>query len=581
MPYRPLSTTRVAQSRTDTPLLRIKTLGVIFVLLAIAVTTKLFYLQIVQGNSYRQAADDLQIKSLAIPADRGIIYVQDGDRQVPLVLNKRSWTLFADSEFIEDKAAIKSILADSGLEVSQEVNDKLELDSRYIVLYKEVSDELKEKIVSSKVKGLYFNEESRRSYPEGSLAAHVLGFVNNDQEGQYGIEQAFSEDLSGVDGQLKAVTDASGTPLAFEDTNIAVEPKNGQDIILTLDIVLQQLSEDTIEKHVAETSSKSGSVIILEAETGAIRAMSNFPTYDPNTYSVVEDIGVFTNSAITTSIEPGSVMKPIVMATAFDKNVVNPDDTFDDKNSVEVEGAVITNALDYGNATRPIKDILSLSLNTGSVYLLSLLGGGDLNLTGRQIMYDYLINFGLGSKTGVELPNEASGVVFGPTDGYGLNIRYANMTFGQGLTVTPIQLAAAYGALFNGGDLYKPYIVSSAGGKLRSPELVRQQVISAQTSEELRSVMRQMAIDRYGSAQVAGLEISGKTGTGQIPNSTGGYLEDAYTGTFAGYVKSNDKTLIIIIRLEEPQVRFAGSQAAAPAWEDIANGIVKTGKINE
>lgn len=559
---------------------RLRILGIFLVMIALLFSARMFYLQIIKGSEYRAEADVSQTKSLEITAKRGEIYAKNGEQTVPLVLNERRWLLFADSQFVDDISALQTELQQEGIELTDIAKGRIIDGSRYVVVNRDISESQKQQLEQQEIKGVYFQEKQTRTYTEGNLAAQVLGFVNADDKGQYGIEELLGEELRGVNGRLKAVTDSRGVPLAFERTNIDVEPKDGQDVTLTIDVGLQQIVEDALVKNVDATGAQGATGVIMNAETGAILAMANYPTFSPADFNQVDDISLYINNTISSSIEPGSVMKVLVAATALDKGVVGTEYTYFDQDVVTLDGEVVKNAQNYGAQQRKIEDILISSLNTGSIHLLSLLGGGEVNLQARTTLYDYLTgSFGLGSKTGIDLQNEVSGQVFGPAEGFGNNIRYGNMTFGQGLSITPIQLAAAYSAIFNGGDYYQPYVVDSIGGEQVQPELLKSSILRSTTVEQLRELMRRMGERKYGDVQVSGLEISGKTGTGQIANPEGGYFEDDFTGTFAGYIKSQNQTFVAVVTIDRPNVRFAGTDAAAPLWKDVVNGIVNSGKV--
>lgn len=559
---------------------RLKTIALLLIFIGIGVVAKSFHTQIVRGSYYTERATLSQTQSLEVSPKRGVIYAVDGEETVPLVLNERRWLVFSDPYYIEDIAQVVDALDQSGIGVSDVNVARLESDTRYVKLASSVQDKTKLAIESLGVKGLYFQEQSVRSYPEGDLASHVLGFINTDLSGQYGVEQQYQKELSGVPGRVEAITDAAGIPLAFEQQKVEIQPVDGKDIKLTIDVPLQRAAQDVLRRGVESTSALSGSIIIMDAETGAIQSMANYPDFSPASYSSVADPSDYTNSSITGSIEPGSIVKTLVATAALDEGVITPESTYFDQGSYTLDGATISNALEYGIGTKTVTEILSRSLNTGSTYLLSQLGSGSFNQEGRTKLYDYYTGaFGLGGRTGIDLPNEAAGIVASPDEGFGLNIRYANMTFGQGLTVTPLQMAAAYSAVFNGGSYYQPYVVSKVGDRVTEPVLLRDNIISPEAYNGIREIMKSVGELNYPDLQSPGLEISGKTGTAEIADGQGGYLEDDFTGTFVGYIKSDSRTLVISVRIDRPQVRFAGSQAAAPIWRDMVNESLKLGRV--
>lgn len=540
---------------------------------------KLFSLQVVQSDRFRDRADSSQVKSYEIEASRGLIYAHNGDQLAPLVLNERHWLVFSDTDFIRSVDEIVRVLTTNGVDVSPGEYEQLNSDSKYVVLGRGLTDEQKEAIESSGTRGVFFQKQNVRSYTEGSLAAHVLGFLNRDSVGQYGVEQQYDQVLTGEPGFVKSLTDVRGIPLTLdEENNIRVPPTAGADLVLTIDIPLQREVEQTLAEGVESTDGLSGSVVIMEAETGAVRALANYPTFDPAAYASTPT-SEFINDAISSILEPASTVKTLTMATALDRGAVEIGDHFSNLPYVAIDGHRIHNAVEPGIDDPSMTELLLYSLNVGSVHLLEQLGGGEFNLSGRQALYDYFTNrFKLGQLTGIDLPGEVVGQVHPPDQGFARNLRYANMTFGQGMTTTPIQLAAAYSAIFNGGAYYQPQVVERIGDGEVEPKLVADNIIKPSTHASLRVMFDQMGEVRYGNIQYDGLEISAKTGTGQIASPDGGYLEDEYNGLIAGYIKGPTKTLVIVVVVEQPQVLFGGSHAAGPILYDLIHYLVRTGK---
>jgi len=538
---------------------------------------RLFYLQVIRHDYYRKAALSSQLKEYEVPATRGVVRIQDGDKTTPLVLNEKKYTLFADPKYIKD--APKEA-AQVGPIINGDINElikKLETkDTRYVILAKKLSKEQAEKIDSLKLTGIGTRETSYRYYPEGSLAAQVLGFVNDDGEGQYGLEQAENDRLMGTPGMLKAITDAAGVPLVANTDNVVTDPKAGEELLLTLDITLQKQAEDILKAGLEKAKSKSGSIIIMEAKTGAVKAMANYPTYDPSNIAAVEDISALSNAAVNAPLEVGSIMKVLTVAAAIDKGVANKNTTFNDTHTVTIDDATISNVEeDGGRGTKSVGEILRLSLNTGAVFMLKQLGGGDVNEKARTAWYDYLTNhYGFGKPTGIEQAGEAGGDIPDPIDGYGLDVQYATMAFGQGMTQTMLQMASAVSGVVNGGNYYRPHLIAATtkDGKTTkaTPEKVRQ-VVSASTSKDMTELMEYVYgrnHANYGMQNLpAGYRIGGKTGSAQIAGSNGEYLKDKFTGTFVGFVGGSEPEYVIVTRVNEPGVGgYAGSRTAAPIF---------------
>lgn len=546
----------------------------IFVLATFVV--RLFYIQVIEHQQYKEAALSGQLKEYEIPAERGVIEAHDGSNTIPIVLNEEVYTLFADPVYVKDIKGTAEKLAQITGGNSSEYESKMNTKTRYAVLAKKLGNDKKDEIEKLDIKGVGLRAESIRVYPQGQLAAQILGFVNNEGQGTYGVEQFLDEKLKGKPGQLKAITDSRGVPLVSNEDNILKDPEPGQRINLTIDIGMQKKAEDILAEHLKSVNSNSGSVIIMDPNTGAVKAMANLPTYNPSEFSKVEDASVFTNDAVSSPLEVGSIMKTLSVAAGLNEGVINANTTFYDPSKYEIDGATVRNVEeDGGPQTRSIADILRYSLNTGAIYVLKQLGGGEINDQARQKWYEYMHDrYLFGQKTGIEQGYEADGVVPDPNEGFGRNIKYANSVFGQGFTVTPIQMAAAFSATINGGVYYQPHLVE--GDDSNGSNYVKKQgIVSAETSNVLRSMHENSVDKRYPYVDQAGYKVGGKTGTAEVASPDGGYYEDRFNGTFVGYLGGDRPEYVIMIRVDEPRVTgYAGSAAAAPLFGKIAKMIV-------
>lgn len=544
--------------------------GLLILILAIFVL-RLFYIQIIKHDYYRAAALSGQLKEYNIPAERGIIEAHSGDGVVPIVLNEEVYTLFADPVYVKDKKAAAEALAKITGTDAREYQKKMEVDTRYAVLAKRLDANKKQAIEALDFKGVGLRTESIRTYPQGSLAAQLLGFVDAEGVGKYGIEQALDDKLKGKTGELKAITDVRGVPLVSNQDNILRDPVAGERIRLTIDIGMQKKVEDLLAQHIPSVSAKSGSVVVLDPNNGDIKAMANFPTYNPADYSKVEDASLFTNPAVSSPLEVGSIMKTLTVAAGLNQGVIAPNGSFYDPAKFTVDNETIRNVEEDGGAQqRTIPDILRYSLNTGATYVLMQMGGGEINQQARNTWYDYLTkHYFFGQKTGVEQGYEAPGIVPDPNQGFGLNIKYATTAFGQGFTVTPLQMAAAFAATINGGVYYQPHLVENGQSVVKSREVVRPEI-----SEELKKMHENSASKRYGFITRPGYRIGGKTGTAEIA-SQGGYKQDVFNGTFIGYVGGDKPSYVIMVRVDEPRIKgYAGSVAAAPLFGKVSNMLI-------
>lgn len=557
--------------------------GALLLVLAVMVC-RLFYLQIIRHDYYQEQALNDQLKEYSIPAERGIIQAYEAGEVIPIVLNEKLYTLYADPTFIKNPAQDAAKLAAITKEAASKYESLLKTkNTRYVILTKRLSEAQKNQVLALKLPGIGTQAQNYRTYPQGSLASQLLGFVNDDGKGTYGIEQALNNRLTGVPGRLKAVTDIKGVPLAASNDNIQISPQDGDDIVLTIDVAMQKQAEKILKEGLERAKSKSGSVIIMEANTGAIRAMANLPTYDPAQYFNVADGNLFNNPAVSSPLEVGSIMKPLTVSAALDMGVINSNSSYYDPGTWKVDGFNITNIEEAGGAgPRNIADILNQSLNTGATWLLMQMGGGDINAKARTRWHDYMVNhFNFGKPTGIEQGFEAEGYVPDPNKGYGINLTFANTAFGQAMTATPLQMAAALSSVVNNGTYYQPRLVDKTidqNGKptIKKPIVVRTNVVSPQTSKEIRRLMENVVNHRtFRSSISPNYSLGGKTGTAQIANPAGGYFGDKYNGTYLGFVGGDNPQYVITVRINEPGAGgYAGSAAAQPVYADLARMLV-------
>jgi cell division protein FtsI/penicillin-binding protein 2 len=557
---------------------------IIFVLAVFGV--RLFYVQIIRYDHYKKAALSDQLKQYDIPASRGIISVHEANTTVPIVLNQQLYTLYADPAYIKKPAEtadkVARIIGGSADKYEAAMRTK---DSRYVILAKKLSEAQHKKIVALKLAGVGTQEQDYRTYPQGTMAAQLLGFVSNDGVGEYGLEQALNTQLKGVPGQLKAITDINGVPLAASKNNTQTQPVAGDDVLLTLDLSMQQQTEAILKKGVEHAQALSGSAVVIDPNTGAVKAMANYPTYDPSNYANVDDASLFNNQAVSHPIEIGSIMKSLTTAAALDSGAIRADQTYYDPAHFTVDGFNITNIEEDGGAgTRSIADILNLSLNTGATWELMQMGGGDINAKARNTWYNYLTNHYLfGRVTGIEQGYEATGYIPSPkNNGAGINLTYANTAFGQAMTATPIQMAGAFSAVVNGGTYYRPHLVDSmtaANGKTtaKKPEVVKRGVVSGQVTRDIIPLLQNVIDKHYfnRSFDQSKYIVGGKTGTAQVAKPDGGYSDTIFNGTYMGFVGGDKAQYVIVVFMQHPTIGgYAGTAAAQPVFGDIAHMLI-------
>jgi cell division protein FtsI (penicillin-binding protein 3) len=568
------------------PIGRIRLWYALLLLVGAIFIVRLFYLQVIRHDHYRTQALSSQLKEYEIPAERGVIEARIGDDIVPIVLNQKLFTLYADPVYVKDAGRVADKIAEAIGGSSDKYKKLLKTeDTRYVILAKKLSKDKSDKIAKLDLKGVGTREMPYRTYPQGKLAAQLLGVVNDEGKGVYGVEQALDDKLKGKPGQLKAITDASGVPLAANEDNVNIEPEEGARVTLTIDIAAQQQLETLLKAGLARASSGSGSALILDVKTGAIKAMATYPTYDPSKFTEVEDSNLFRNGAVS-ELEVGSIMKPLTVAAALDAGAITANQSYYDPSQFKIGDATVRNIEEDGGAgTRTVRYILQLSLNTGATWALMQLGGGEINAQARTKWYDYMTkHYGFGKTTGIEQGAEDTGIIPKPNEGYGLNIRYANTAFGQGMTATPLQMGAAIASVLNGGTYYRPHLVEKlvdgAGNKANENYVVRKNVVSAETGRTIQDIMeytlqKNRAI--YGMTKdYADYSIGGKTGTAEIPNpATGGYYEDRFNGLFMGFVGGDKPQYVVVVRADSPKVfGYAGSKAAAPIFLDVADMLI-------
>lgn len=547
---------------------------------------RLFYLQVIRHDHYKTAALSDQLKQYEVPATRGTILAYDVDKTIPIVLNEELYTLYADPSFIKDAPQVARDVAGiiGGDSTAYEKLMRVE-GSRYQILAKKLTEEQKDKVAKLEHPGLGTQQQDYRTYPQGTLASQVLGFVNAEGKGSYGIEQALNDKLKGQPGELKAITDVRGVPLAASGSNLQKPAVPGDDIVLTLDIAMQKQVELLLESGLKRAQSQKGSAVVMDVKTGAVKAMANFPSYDPAKYSEVENAELFSNNAVARPLEVGSIMKVLTTTAAMDVGAVDPNGSYYDPGGWKIDDFTITNVEGSGGpGTRPVLDILYMSLNTGATWELMQMGGGKINEKARTIWHDYMVNrYFFGRETGIEQGYEASGYVPKPGDnGAGINLTYANTSFGQAMTATPVQMAAAMSAVLNGGTYHKPYLIDGvvqADGSVKkaAPKVVRKNIVSQKSVDNITNMMQIVAEGRIRNPKfdTTRYSVGGKTGTAQVAKPSGGYYTDKFHGTYLGFVGGNKPEYVIVVFVEDPKIPgYAGSAAAQPIFADIGHMLI-------
>lgn len=578
---------------------RARTLAILTLVIMAVFIVRLFYLQVIRHDYYVAQANREQLKQLTIPAKRGEIYAMDSGTPVPLVLNQAVYTVFADPKIVDEpQKMIDTIRRVAGGNARDNLDGLLaKKDSRYQILATKVTRKQAELMKKEHLKGLGFQEESQRVYPEGQLAAQVLGFVNSEGKGQYGLEGALNEELTGKDGLLQSVTDISNVPLTIGNKNINIPPKNGKNVVMTIDRNMQAYAEralanglQAIKGRIGTSEDPKGSVLVMDPQTGKVLAMANLPTYNPGEYGKVQDAAAFNNETISVPYEPGSDIKTITMTTGVDKGVVGPESTYNNTDYITVDDATITNATKGQTGNITLQHALNYSLNTGFVTVAQRLGDGkSINWQARSTMYDYFYNkLRLGQMTGIELANEQPGIIIPPSDPQGNAVRYSNMSFGQGLDVTMLQVSAAFSAVVNGGTYHTPSIVAGSmndDGDVFTPAAAKpsyQGVIKPSTSDTMRRMIHDARSAFYAGKDKHGYYIGGKTGTSQTIEN-GRYVDNQTVGTYLGFGGDSNSAggpkYVIMVQVSGKNMNLQGGLDAMPIFTDISNWLLSYMKL--
>ncbi len=549
----------------DFGLKRIRILLGFFVVCTAVLGWRLFDKQVTMHVAYAaQAQNQYSIKK-SVPAERGKIYSSDS---MLLAANSRLYDLMVIPNYIKstDQMNVAQTLAPYVGQSASDIFNLINNDKYYIPpLKRKMTEQEGHKIADLKLKGVSVIAESVRSYPQGQLASQVLGFVDTSGNGKYGLEGYFNDDLKGVGGQIFGSGDTQGRMF---DVNSQVEAQNGADLYLTIDSNIQYQAEQVLYEAVQKYQSDNGSIIICDPNTGAILAMANFPTYDPNDYNKVDDQSVFNNIAVNNAWEPGSVFKPLIMAAAIDQGKVQPDTKNTFAESVKVDRYTIETSTKKAYGEETMTQVLENSDNVAMVWISGLLG--------RDSMYQYIKNFGFGRKAGIELDTEAAGNVANVKNWS--NSQTATMAFGQGVTATPLQVLMATVAMANGGKLLQPYIVSKIvrpDGKIdqTQPKVITQ-VVRQDTAQKVDQMMVAVVDNGHGRpARVTGYSIAGKTGTAQVPKPGSGYYEDRFNGSFVGFAPAQNPKFAMIIRMDNPKAVAWAEDSAAPAFGEMSKWL--------
>jgi cell division protein FtsI/penicillin-binding protein 2 len=534
------------------------------------VLSRLFNLQIKQGNYYRAIARGQAMSIIDIQGDRGAIYFANGE---PLALTEKEARVFISPDEIspnnKEKVAkeLASLLNFSEKDILEKANTP---NSKYQVIKTGISDEQIKNITDLRLEGVYIEYQPKRSYPNNELASQVSGYLNKDGVGQYGLEGYYDDQLKG-----KSVTIKDNSPFNF----FSNDDINGSSLYLTIDYNIQYMAEKLLDEGIEKYQAEGGQIIVMEPNTGAVIAMAQSPRYDPNNYQKEKDYSIFQNEAIEKIFEPGSIFKAITMSAAINENVVTPETIYDDKTGYRAYGAYkIYNYNQHAWGKITMTNALEHSVNTGLIFAEEQLG--------HQKFYNYLENFGFFEKTGIDL----SGEVASPNlqikqvleKNNPKNTTFPNISFGQGIGITPLHIVRAYCAIANGGNLVKPYIVKEIKNENKTEEIkpsIIRRVLNIETSNTLKTMLISVIENGYGRlAKIPGYYIAGKTGTSQVPWTSLGENKSGYSPktwqTFLGFAPAYNPKFVILVKLDNPVAAKTSEYSATPIFHDLAKYIL-------
>lgn len=549
---------------------RILTLFLLFTLGFFSLGGRIFWIQFVRGAELSEKAIQNRMRDVPVEAKRGTIYDRNGHELAISVSADSVYAIPAEIYRSGREQEIAQKLAEVLDMDEQELYERITKNSSFEWVKRQIAPEKSKKIREMDLPGIGLTEESRRYYPKGTLASHVLGISGIDNTGLEGVDYYYNELVGGTKGRIVIEHDAANRPIP-EATHKYIPPVDGSHLILTIDETIQYIAERELDKVFKEREAKAACVIVMDPSTGEILALANRPTFDPNSYN---DFPAENrkNFAISNSYEPGSTMKVITAAMALEENVVDKDSKFYCPGYIKVGKETIgcPNRKAHGDQT--FAQIVENSCNVGFVQV-----GLELGL---DRYYKYLGAFGFGEPTGIDLPGEAAGILVPKSRAKQIDL--ATMSMGQANAVTAVQLLAAVSAVANEGKLMQPYLVkqviNNEGEIIKNvePKVVRR-VISSETARELSLILEGEVINGTGkNAYIEGYRVAGKTGTAQKISPAGGYLPDEYVASFVGFAPAHDPKLACIVVVDAPQgYPYYGGWVAAPAFREIMKDALR------
>jgi len=549
---------------------KVKLIFFFLICFSLLIILRLYYLQIKKGEYYEALALGQQVSFEEIRGERGEIFLNNGEVLLAQTKKKNIVYIFPEKIPEETREETAEIMGEI---LGEKKENLLSFFEKGEVLKREISKEALQNLKSSQLQGVSPDEVWARFYPQEELASHVIGFLNTQGQGQYGIEGYYDEILRGEDiFQTKGKTPFSFlTFLSDNNENVFEEySSKGASLYLALDYNIQYFSEKLLKTAKENWDIDAGQIIVTAPATGKILALAVYPTFNPNRYGEEKNLEIFLNSVLQKLFEPGSVFKPITFAQGLEENLITPETTYQDEGYVKIVGPPIYNFQKRVWGEQTMTDVLEESINTGAVFIQQKIG--------KEQFLEYLEEFGFFEKTGIDSGAEEFSGNKPLLSGHLRDL--ATASFGQGIEVTPIQLVRAFGAIANGGSLMRPYIVEKivkANGEVieTQPE-VQREVISQKTSNTLTSMM--MSVIENGSgrnAKIKGYHLAGKTGTAQVPlKGGGGYSETETIQSFIGFFPALNPKVLIFVKLDNPREVEEASRSAVPLGRELIKYII-------
>ena len=535
---------------------RIRLLIVIFALVFAATLARAVWLQGVRAATLGRMAERQHRESVVVPAGRGTIFDTNG---VQLAIGEQTKTIYADPRELADPRAV-AIAAHRilGVDANQLYPQLLNRKTAFVYVKRFADPTKAEAFMKKAFTGVNDYPEEKRAYPQGSVASQVIGFAGTDNKGLGGLEIEYDKQLAGKPGKQTIVRDPFGQAINVVSST---PERQGHDVFSTIDNKIQANAEEVLRETVARWRARSATAIVLDPHTGAVLAMAQAPGYNANDSSRVPQ-SYLTNHAVTDVFEPGSVFKLVTVAGALTEGLVTPRSTFRLPPCIQVADKCIHDAELRGTETLTVAKILSYSSNVGAITIAEKLGAPDL--------VKWIDRFGFGKPTGLDFPGESGGIVPSYPDQWS-GTTIGNVPIGQGIAVTPIQIASAYAAIANGGVWIQPHLVERVGGRTLN-DFKHRRIVSPAVDRELKTMLTGV-VDEHGAtgnaAQIPGYSVAGKTGTAQIPGPHG-YTTGKYVASFVGMVPVKRPRLLVLVSVEEPHDQIFGGTVAAPAFAQIA-----------